>query len=109
MTPEEVLLSSRRFSFRGGGGWVVAGRPEVRVLIAEDETIIRLDLRAQLEQLGYVVCGEARDGNEAVELAGRLAPDVAILDVKMPAGDGIDAARRILAARSIPIVLLTAY
>ena len=88
---------------------MASGRSEVRVLIAEDETIIRLDLRAQLEQLGYVVCAEARDGDEAVELAGRLIPDVAILDVKMPNGDGIDAARRILAQRSIPIVLLTAY
>jgi two-component system, response regulator PdtaR len=88
---------------------VSSGRSEVRVLIAEDETIIRLDLRAQLEQLGYAVCAEARDGDEAVELAGRLIPDVAILDVKMPNGDGIDAARRILAQRSIPIVLLTAY
>jgi two-component system, response regulator PdtaR len=88
---------------------VASGRSDVRVLIAEDETIIRLDLRAQLEQLGYVVCAEARDGDEAVELAATLIPDVAILDVKMPNGDGVHAARRILAQRSIPIVLLTAY
>jgi DNA-binding NarL/FixJ family response regulator len=88
---------------------VASGGSGVRVLIAEDETIIRLDLRTQLEQLGYVVCGEARDGDEAVELAARLAPDVAILDVKMPNVDGIEAARRILANRSVAIVLLTAY
>src|SRR5712692_6750841 len=81
----------------------------IRVLIAEDETIIRRDLRAQLEDLGYVVCAEARTGNEAVELARELAPEVAILDVKMPDGDGVEAARRILADRRIPILLLTAY
>ena len=80
-----------------------------RVLIAEDETIIRLDLRSQLEELGYVVCGEARNGDEAVELARALGPDVAILDVKMPGIDGVEAARRILAEASIPILLLTAY
>jgi AmiR/NasT family two-component response regulator len=81
----------------------------VRVLIAEDETIIRLDLCKQLEDAGYVVCGEARDGNEAVELARTLLPDVAILDVKMPGLDGIEAARRIRSERPIPVLLLTAY
>jgi AmiR/NasT family two-component response regulator len=80
-----------------------------RVLVAEDETIIRLDLRAQLEEAGYVVCAEARDGAEAVELARTLRPDIAVLDVKMPTLDGIEAARRILSERSIPIVMLTAY
>jgi response regulator NasT len=82
---------------------------QARVLVAEDETIIRLDLRAQLEEAGYVVCAEARDGSEAVELARTLQPDIAVLDVKMPTLDGIEAARRILSDRSIPIVMLTAY
>jgi response regulator NasT len=82
---------------------------QVSVLVAEDEAIIRLDLRSQLEAAGYAVCGEARDGNEAVELARTLQPDFAILDVKMPLLDGIDAARSILAERPIPILLLTAY
>jgi AmiR/NasT family two-component response regulator len=81
----------------------------VRILIAEDETIIRLDLRALLEQAGYDVCGEARDGIEAVELARTLEPDLAIMDVKMPRLDGIEAARKILDERAIPIVMLTAY
>jgi response regulator NasT len=81
----------------------------VRILIAEDETIIRLDLRELLEAAGYDVCGEARDGEEAVSLARELAPDLAIMDVKMPRLDGIDAARRILEERPIPIVMLTAY
>ena len=80
-----------------------------RVLIAEDETIIRLDLRALLERAGLDVCAEARDGVEAVELARTREPDVAVLDVKMPRLDGIEAARRILAERPIPIVMLTAY
>jgi AmiR/NasT family two-component response regulator len=82
---------------------------QARILVAEDETIIRLDLRAQLEEAGYVVCGEARNGDEAVELARTLRPDIAVLDVKMPVLDGIEAAGRILSERSIPIVMLTAY
>ena len=81
----------------------------MRALIAEDETIIRLDLRALLEGSGFEVCGEAKDGEEAVELARSLAPDLAIMDVKMPRLDGIEAARRILDERPIPIVMLTAY
>ena len=82
---------------------------ESRILIAEDETIIRLDLRGLLEGAGFEVCAEARDGVEAVELARSAEPDMAILDVKMPRLDGIEAARRILEERAIPIVMLTAY
>jgi two-component system, response regulator PdtaR len=81
----------------------------VRILIAEDETIIRLDLRVLLENAGFEVCAEAKDGIEAVELAASTDPELAILDVKMPRLDGIDAARRILEERPIPIVMLTAY
>ena len=81
----------------------------MRVLVAEDETIIRLDLRALLERAGFEVCAEARDGEEAVRLARSEQPDVAVLDVKMPVLDGIEAARRILDERPIPIVMLTAY
>jgi response regulator NasT len=81
----------------------------LRILVAEDETIIRLDLRETLERAGFEVCGEARDGEEAVELAWAEKPDLAVLDVKMPRLDGIEAARRILAERPIPIVMLTAY
>jgi response regulator NasT len=80
-----------------------------RVLIAEDETIIRLDLAEMLERAGFDVCAQARDGVEAVELARAEQPDVAVLDVKMPRLDGIEAARRILEERPIPIVMLTAY
>ncbi len=81
----------------------------MRILVAEDETIIRLDLRALLERAGFEVCAEARDGEEAVALARSELPDVAVLDVKMPKLDGIEAARRILDERPIPIVMLTAY
>jgi len=81
----------------------------LRILVAEDETIIRLDLEKTLEGAGFEVCAAAKDGLEAVELARREAPDLAILDVKMPSLDGIEAARRILAERPIPIVMLTAY
>ena len=81
----------------------------MRLLIAEDETIIRLDLRELLERAGFEVCAEAHDGLEAVELARTELPDLAILDVKMPRLDGIEAAKRILDERPIPIVILTAY
>lgn len=81
----------------------------MRILLAEDETIIRLDLQKSLEGAGFEVCGAAKDGEEAVELARTERPDLAILDVKMPKLDGIEAARRILAERRIPIVMLTAY
>jgi two-component system, response regulator PdtaR len=80
-----------------------------RILIAEDETIIRLDLRELLEGAGFEICGEARDGEEAVALARSERPDLAVLDVKMPKLDGIEAARRILDERPIPIVMVTAY
>ncbi|HVS85582.1 MAG TPA: response regulator [Gaiellaceae bacterium] len=81
----------------------------LRVLIADDETIIRLDLRDLLERQGIRVCGEARDGEEAVALARTLEPDAVLLDVRMPKLDGIAAARRIYAERPVPIVMLTAF
>src|SRR3989449_7690109 len=81
----------------------------MRILVAEDETIIRLDLVELLGRAGHEVCAEAREGVEAVELARELRPDLAILDVKMPRLDGIEAARRIIDERPIPIVMLTAY
>jgi two-component system, response regulator PdtaR len=87
----------------------MAAAAPTRILIAEDETIIRLDLRSLLESNGFEVCGEARDGVEAVELAESLAPDVILMDVKMPRLDGIGAAGRILEERPVPIVMLTAF
>jgi response regulator NasT len=81
----------------------------VKILIAEDETLIRLDLRGILEKSGFTVCAEARDGLEAVELARSTEPDAALLDMRMPHLDGIEAARRIYAERPVPIVMLTAF
>jgi two-component system, response regulator PdtaR len=80
-----------------------------RILIGEDETLIRLDLRGMLEEAGMEVCAEARDGIEVVELARTTRPELAILDVKMPRLDGIESARRILAERPIPIVIVSAF
>jgi response regulator NasT len=80
-----------------------------RVLIAEDEALIRLDLKEMLEEEGYDVVGEAGDGEQAVTLAEQLRPDLVILDVKMPVLDGISAAERIVAARIAPVVMLTAF
>lgn len=86
-----------------------APRPARRVLIAEDEALIRLDLAEMLREEGYEVVGEAGDGQEAVELAELLRPDLVIIDVKMPRRDGIDAASEIAGKRIAPIVMLTAF
>lgn len=83
--------------------------PPRRVLIAEDEALIRLDLAEMLREEGYDVVGEAGDGQEAVDLAESLRPDLVIMDVKMPRRDGIDAAAEIAAKRIAPIVVLTAF
>jgi AmiR/NasT family two-component response regulator len=80
-----------------------------RVVIAEDEALIRLDLKEMLEENGYVVVGESGDGESAVRLATDLKPDLVILDVKMPILDGITAAERIAAERIAPVVILTAF
>ncbi|CAO5255473.1 MULTISPECIES: ANTAR domain-containing response regulator [unclassified Frankia] len=80
-----------------------------RVLIAEDEALIRLDLREMLQEEGYEVVGEAGDGEMAVSLAGKLRPDLCILDVKMPRMDGIEAGAKIAKDRIAPVVILTAF
>ncbi|MEV8515613.1 response regulator [Dactylosporangium sp. NPDC051484] len=80
-----------------------------RVLIAEDEALIRLDLREMLVEEGYDVVGEAGDGETAVRLAEELKPDLVILDIKMPIMDGLAAAEKIAGGRIAPVVILTAF
>ena len=82
---------------------------KLRIVIADDEPIIVLDLRQMLEELGMSVVGEASDGAQAVEKVRALKPDLAILDVKMPEMDGIEAARILHEERLAPVILLTAY
>ena len=80
-----------------------------RVVIAEDEAIIRLDLREMLEEEGYTVVGEAGRGDEAVELVRKLDPDLCIFDIKMPGLDGLSAAREVCSERNAAVVILTAF
>jgi two-component system, response regulator PdtaR len=87
------------------------GRPAVglRVLVVEDEALIRLDLTEMLTEEGYVIAGEAGDGEQAVDLARELHPDLVIMDVKMPKVDGIAAAASIVDEKIAPVVMLTAF
>lgn len=80
-----------------------------RVIIADDESVIRADLRETLTQLGYLVVGEVGDGQSAVNVARELKPDVVIMDIKMPDMDGIQAAKILTEEKVAPVLLLTAY
>jgi len=93
----------------GGDPGLEVADGRVRVVLAEDEAIIRLDLKETLEEEGYDVVGDTGRGDRAVELVGELDPDVVILDVKMPGLDGIEAARRIAASHDTAVVILTAF
>ena len=88
---------------------MTAARPPLRVVVAEDEALIRMDLVEMLEEDGYSVVGQAGDGETAVRLASELRPDLVILDVKMPVLDGLSAAEQVVAARIAPVVILTAF
>lgn len=91
------------------GTLVFVTTTQSRVVIAEDEALIRLDLKEMLEEDGYAVVGEAGDGETAIRLAAELKPDLVILDIKMPVLDGLSAAERIAAERIAPVVILTAF
>jgi AmiR/NasT family two-component response regulator len=80
-----------------------------RVVLAEDEALIRLDLKEMLEEEGYEVVGEAGDGESAVRLAEDLRPDLVVMDIKMPGLDGLTAAERITERRLAPVLVLTAF
>jgi AmiR/NasT family two-component response regulator len=101
------LLEERSVAESGSGASDQAA-PK-RVLIAEDEALIRLDLREMLQEEGFAVVGEAADGEQAVEMAVELNPDLVICDVKMPKMDGITAAAQIADKRIAPVVILTAF
>ena len=92
-----------------GGPACHNGAMSIRVVIAEDEAIIRLDLRETLEEEGYEVVGETGRGDHAVDLVRELQPDLAILDIKMPHMDGLDAARIITAEKICGVLMLTAF
>lgn len=85
------------------------GSAPVRILIADDESLIRLDLREMLSDLGYDVIAEAGDGQTALDLSRKLQPDLVIMDIKMPGVDGITAAEELTREKIAPVVLLTAY
>ncbi|MDQ3781123.1 MAG: response regulator [Chloroflexota bacterium] len=85
------------------------GVTRVRIVIADDESLIRLDLREMLAELGYDVIAEASDGGSALDLARKLRPDLVIMDIKMPGVDGITAAEDLTREQIAPVVLLTAY
>jgi AmiR/NasT family two-component response regulator len=89
--------------------WRGLDMSQTRVVIADDESIIRMDLKTLLEEMGSVVVGEAADGQKALELTRSLRPDVVIMDIKMPVMDGLDAAKIIADEKIAPVVLLTAY
>ena len=102
MTPRPVPLPA------DGTGSPV-GRAPLRVVVAEDEALIRMDLVEMLEEDGYTVVGQAGDGAAAVRLATELRPDLVLLDVRMPVLDGLSAAEQIVGARIAPVVILTAF
>ena len=81
----------------------------IRIIIADDESIVRADLKEMLNTLGYLVVGDVGDGQSAVNLARELRPDVVLMDIKMPNMDGIEAAKILTAEQIAPVVLLTAY
>ena len=102
-------MSAASSSRRASPSRATEGNGRPRVLIAEDEALIRLDLREMLQEEGYDVIGEAADGEQAVALAIDLNPDLVICDVRMPKMDGIAAAAQIADKRIAPVVILTAF
>lgn len=84
-------------------------RSQIRVLVVEDDHLVSEMVRGMLEEIGYLVVGEAIDGKEALTMVTRLSPDVVVMDIKMPEMDGIEATRLIMESNPVPVVALTAY
>lgn len=84
-------------------------RKQIRVLVVEDDHLVSEMVCGTLEEIGYLVLGEANDGREALAMVARLSPDVVLMDIKMPEMDGIEATRRIMEVHPVPVVALTAY
>lgn len=103
LSEDGAVLPAKR---EQAGGSLTARR---RVVVAEDESLIRMDVIEMLEAEGYEVVGEAENGQRAIELAKEREPDIVLMDVKMPVLDGITAAEQIAADRIAPVVLLTAF
>jgi response regulator NasT len=107
---EEPLMSQPADTISETGAAAEGVTPTaLRVVVAEDEALIRLDLVEMLREEGYEVVGEAGDGAEAVRLARELGPDLIMMDIKMPGTDGLEAARTIAGERLAPVVMLTAF
>jgi two-component system, response regulator PdtaR len=107
---EEPLMSQPADTISETEGAAAVETPvALRVVVAEDEALIRLDLVEMLREEGYEVVGEAGDGAEAVRLARELKPDLIMMDIKMPGTDGLEAARTIAGERLAPVVMLTAF
>ncbi|HEY2296591.1 MAG TPA: response regulator [Jatrophihabitans sp.] len=109
MAPAGDSASNRSSAQQLDGGTDGSAARAMRVVIAEDEALIRLDLGEMLRDAGFDVVGEAADGEQAVALATELKPDVVICDIKMPKMDGIAAAAQITGSRIAPVVMLTAF
>lgn len=107
--PDAPSINLDEITFSDVGKDEAPARHRGRVVVAEDEALIRLDVVETLNEAGYEVVGEAGDGETAVKLATELDPDLVVMDVKMPILDGISAAERITKARIAPVVLLTAF
>src|SRR5687768_16217126 len=103
------ILPATLYAYSSSGTWEDTHMSQTRLVIADDESLIRMNLKETLVGLGYLVVGEAGDGVSAINLARELRPDLVIMDIKMPKLDGIQAAKVLTEDKIAPVLLLTAY